>query len=154
MVIIITDNNLWYWDIGLVNPGCEMCIYRWLILVTNQEVRAFPKPPLTTATPACPPPAAPSAERLVSLVTRGIYREVGATHQDPARGGLARDELAGPVLGLRHPADLRVRVVLGRPAPLGRVAHLGDGRRLPLAAQPGEDAPGEHEQQPDEEGDE
>jgi len=97
----------------------------------------------------------PTLCAIVGLTSRGSSAvNKDDTHQDASSGCLSRDEFAGPVLRLRHPAHLGVRcLAVGRLSPGSQLGRHGSGDRL-LAEQPWQYPPRQHEQQSAEEGDE
>lgn len=73
---------------------------------------------------------------------------LSVTYQDPAGGGLARDELAGPVFGLGHEGPLELLLVLPRRLLLFLLRIVRSELRLLAAADERARPPYQHDEQP------
>lgn len=72
----------------------------------------------------------------------------GGTHQYSSCGGLAGDELAGPVLGLGHEGALELLFALASRFLLLLLGVVGRQLGLAAAAQVGAEAPQQHHHEP------
>lgn len=93
----------------------------------------------------CPIPGHTGYQNIISAIVGEV------TYQDAAGGSLAGDELPGPVLGLCHERALELLLALAGELLLLLLGVVGAKVGLLAAAQEGEGAPYQHDQQPGEE---